>query len=157
MSTTLSVSRRSALAMAAGAFAVAVAPARAASPALTVWKDPNCGCCTGWVKHLRQNGFAVTVIETANVHDVKRSKSIPQALASCHTAMIEGYAIEGHVPAHAVRRLLQERPKLAGLAVPGMPVGSPGMEGGPPEEYAVMGFNGDAIQVYGRYRLDQPA
>lgn len=157
MPTVASVSRRSALGIAASVLVLATVPVRATStPALTVWKDPNCGCCTGWVKHLRQHGFDVKVIETANVNDIKRTKGIPPSLASCHTAEVEGYAIEGHVPAHAMQRLLRERPKVAGLAVPGMPIGSPGMEGGTPEEYAVMGFEGDSISVFGRYKVDQP-
>lgn len=157
MSTQASVNRRSALGLAASALLLATVPVAANSkPALTVWKDPNCGCCTGWVKHLRQHGFDVKVIETANVNDIKRAKGVPPALASCHTAKVDGYVIEGHVPAHAVQRLLRERPRVAGLAVPGMPIGSPGMEGGAPEEYAVMGFEGDSISVFGRYKVDQP-
>lgn len=99
-------------------------------PAIMVWKDPNCGCCTGWVEHLRSNGFTATVIETANVQAIKVERGVPAELASCHTAEIAGYTIEGHVPARAILRLIAEKPSARGLAVPGMPIGSLGMEGG---------------------------
>ena len=92
-----------------------------------VWKDPSCGCCKDWVKHLEANGFAVKVNENGN--DAMRAKlGMPQKLASCHTALVGGYAIEGHVPAADIRRLLKDRPQAIGLSVPGMPVGSPGMD-----------------------------
>jgi hypothetical protein len=93
-----------------------------------VWKDPNCGCCQDWVRHLQDNGFAVKVTHGGN--DAMRAKlGMPQKLASCHTALVGGYALEGHVPAREIRRLLQERPQALGLTVPGMVVGSPGMDG----------------------------
>jgi hypothetical protein len=93
-----------------------------------VWKDPNCGCCQDWVRHLQDNGFAVKVTHGGN--DAMRAKlGMPQKLASCHTALVGGYALEGHVPAREIRRLLQERPQAVGLTVPGMVVGSPGMDG----------------------------
>jgi hypothetical protein len=92
-----------------------------------VWKDPSCGCCKEWVTHLQQHGFAVTVHETGNAA-VRAKLGIPQKLGSCHTAVVGGYALEGHVPAQEVRRLLKERPAALGLAVPGMPVGGPGMD-----------------------------
>jgi hypothetical protein len=93
-----------------------------------VWKDPGCGCCGDWVKHLEANGFAVKVTEGGN--GAMRAKlGMPQKLASCHTALVGGYAIEGHVPAREIRRLLKERPQAVGLTVPGMVVGSPGMDG----------------------------
>lgn len=93
-----------------------------------VWKDPNCGCCKDWVTHLEANGFKVKVNETGN--GAMRAKlGIPEKLGSCHTALVGGYAIEGHVPAREIRRLLQEKPQAVGLTVPGMPVGSPGMDG----------------------------
>ncbi|HSV81906.1 MAG TPA: DUF411 domain-containing protein [Ramlibacter sp.] len=92
-----------------------------------VWKDPSCGCCQDWVKHLEANGFAVKVNQNGN--DAMRAKlGMPQKLASCHTALVGGYAIEGHVPAADIRRLLKDRPQAIGLSVPGMPVGSPGMD-----------------------------
>jgi len=93
-----------------------------------VWKDPNCGCCQDWVSHLEANGFAVKV--NGNGNTAMRAKlGIPQKLGSCHTALVGGYAVEGHVPAADIRRLLKDRPQGVGLTVPGMPVGSPGMDG----------------------------
>jgi hypothetical protein len=97
-------------------------------PLLQVWKDPNCGCCGDWVKHLQSNGFLVQVIDTGNVAARKRL-GMPDALGSCHTARVSGYVIEGHVPAADILRLLREKPDALGLAVPGMPIGSPGMDG----------------------------
>lgn len=92
-----------------------------------VWKDPNCGCCADWVKHLEANGFAVKVTHGGN--DAMRAKlGMPDKLASCHTGLVGGYAIEGHVPAREIRRLLKEKPQAVGLSVPGMPVGTPGMD-----------------------------
>jgi hypothetical protein len=93
-----------------------------------VWKDPSCGCCKDWVTHLERNGFAVKVNENGN--DTMRARlGVPPKLASCHTGLVGGYALEGHVPAGDIRRLLKEKPEAVGLAVPGMPVGSPGMDG----------------------------
>ena len=105
-----------------------VAQAGAASNQIAVWKDPACGCCGEWITHLRQNNFQVTVNDTGNAA-ARRRLGVPEKLGSCHTAQIEGYAIEGHVPAREIRRLLKERPRVLGLTVPGMPVGSPGMDG----------------------------
>ncbi len=95
---------------------------------LEVWKDPNCGCCQDWVDHMQANGFAVKVHDTGN-NAVRARLGLPQKLGSCHTALVGGYVVEGHVPASDVRALLQQKPKALGLAVPGMPVGSPGMDG----------------------------
>ncbi|MDT7518850.1 DUF411 domain-containing protein [Rhodoferax sp. TBRC 17660] len=95
---------------------------------MEVWKDPNCGCCKDWVKHLEQAGFTVRVYDIGN--EAKRAAlGMPQALGSCHTGVVGGYAIEGHVPAKDIQRLLREKPKALGLSVPGMPIGSPGMDG----------------------------
>jgi hypothetical protein len=133
------------------------AGARAATrPTINVWKDPNCGCCTGWVEHLRRNGFTATVVETADMQAVKTRLGVPAALASCHTAEIAGYIIEGHVPAQAINRLLAEKPDAFGLAVPGMPIGSPGMEGGTPEVYDVILFGKRPLVTFGRFIGDQP-
>jgi hypothetical protein len=106
---------------------------------ITVTKDPNCSCCTQWAEHLHVAGFTVELRDTNEINRVKARLGVPADLASCHTAEVASYVIEGHVPAPAIRRLLSERPKARGLAVPGMPVGSPGMEvpGAPPEEYSV--------------------
>lgn len=120
-------------------------------PVMTVWKHPNCGCCGGWVEHIRRSGFAVTVIETRDVQVIKSQRSVPAELASCHTADIGGYTIEGHVPAAAITRLLAEKPAGRGLAVPGMPIGSPGMEGGKPETYDVILFGDAAPKLFARF------
>ena len=131
--------------------------ARAApKPAIKVSKDPNCGCCTGWVEHLRSNGFTATVVDASDMQAVKQRLGVPAELASCHTAEIAGYVIEGHVPAYAINRLLAEKPQARGLAVPGMPVGSPGMEGGTPEPYEVILFGKDHPVSYGRFIGDRP-
>jgi hypothetical protein len=92
-----------------------------------VWKDPNCGCCKDWVKHLEANGFTTKVNMGGN-EQMRAKLGIPQKLGSCHTALVAGYALEGHVPAKDIRRLLKEKPQAVGLTVPGMPVGSPGMD-----------------------------
>ncbi|MGE0766386.1 MAG: DUF411 domain-containing protein [Hyphomicrobiaceae bacterium] len=123
----------------------------AEQPSITVWKDPNCGCCGGWVEHLRHNGFAVTMIETGDVQAIKAERGVPAELASCHTAEIAGFTIEGHVPAQAIARLVTEKPAARGLAVPGMPVGSPGMEGGRPEPYDVVLFADGTTSRYARF------
>src|SRR5262245_9412787 len=97
---------------------------------ITVYKSPTCGCCAKWVEHMKAGGFAVTVHEMDDVAPKKKELGIPEALQSCHTGLVAGYAIEGHVPADVVQQLVREKPKVAGLAVPGMPMGSPGMEMG---------------------------
>lgn len=125
-------------------------PALASATPVTVHKTPWCGCCTGWAQHLKRNGFAVTIEESEDLAPVKRLLGVPAHLESCHTAVVEGYVIEGHVPAEAVLRLLAERPDLTGLAVPGMPMGSPGMEGATSEAYDVIGFGpaGEAVFLH---------
>jgi hypothetical protein len=151
------LTRRKMLVLAAASTAGAATRASAATkPAIHVSKDPNCGCCTGWVEHLRNNGFTATVANTADMQVVKARLGVPEKLASCHTAEIAGYVIEGHVPAHAINRLLAEKPKARGLAVPGMPIGSPGMEGGRPEVYEVILFGESAPVGFGRYLGDKP-
>jgi hypothetical protein len=116
----------------AGIAVLALAPlttvAYAAPATLQVWKDSNCGCCKDWVAHLKQNGFVATVFDQGN-SVVRVRLGMPQKFGSCHTALIQGYVIEGHVPAADIQRLLKERPQALGLAVPGMPIGSPGMDG----------------------------
>jgi hypothetical protein len=135
-----SLTRRSALRIVALALVMPSVSALAQAPAILVHKDPNCGCCTGWVQHLKDAGFAVTVEETADLEVVRKRLGVPADLAACHTAEIAGYVIEGHVPALALRKLLNERPDAVGLAVPGMPAGSPGMEGGAPQRYDAVLF-----------------
>jgi hypothetical protein len=109
--------------------------------AITVYKDPDCGCCANWVKHIRAAGFVATVRDTRDMATVKASMGVPSALESCHTARIGAYTIEGHVPADVIVKLLQQKPEGLGLAVPGMPSGSPGMEGGRVDKYDVMLFD----------------
>ena len=104
------------------------AAANTAATPVEIWKDPSCGCCKDWMDHMEANGFSFTVHDTGN-NAVRAQLGLPQKLGSCHTALVGGYLIEGHVPASDVRALLQQKPKALGLAVPGMPVGSPGMDG----------------------------
>lgn len=106
----------------------ALAQAAKAKTPIEVWKDPNCGCCKGWITHLEGQGFEVKVHDTGNAATRARL-GIAQKYGSCHTALVGGYAIEGHVPARDIRRLLAEKPRALGLAAPGMPIGSPGMDG----------------------------
>jgi len=101
--------------------------AYAAPATMQVWKDPNCGCCKDWIAHLEKNGFSTMVIEQGN-SAARAHLGMPQKFGSCHTALIQGYVIEGHVPAADIQRLLKEKPKALGLSVPGMPVGSPVMD-----------------------------
>lgn len=108
---------------------------------VTVYKNPSCTCCSAWADHMRKAGFRVVTIDTNNLDVVKRRYGVAPEHAACHTALVNGYVIEGHVPAADVRRLLAERPSITGLAVPGMPVGSPGMEGVYKQRYQVLAFN----------------
>jgi len=125
------------------AMAVVVGPAFAAenNPLIQVYKSPTCGCCGKWVDHLRDAGFAV---EATNVRDVsvyKREYGLPPQLASCHTGIVQGYVVEGHVPADDVIRMLRDKPAIKGIAVPGMPLGSPGMESPNPVRYETVSFD----------------
>lgn len=120
---------------------------------VVVYKSPTCGCCRKWISHLNANGFSVKAINTHDVNSIKQQQGVQPKLASCHTAIVEGYTIEGHVPAKDIQRLLKEKPKVKGLTVPGMPIGSPGMEQGEKKDpYAVLTFqeNGDTT-VYTKY------
>ncbi|MGH9253894.1 MAG: DUF411 domain-containing protein [Vicinamibacterales bacterium] len=135
------------------ALMVATGPGLAQRPVPTVqvYKSPTCGCCANWVKHLQQHGFRTQVTETDNVADIKAQHRIPARVQSCHTAVVDGYVLEGHVPAADVQRLLKERPAVVGLAVPGMPIGSPGMEvpNMKPQAYDVVAFDKQgALKVY---------
>lgn len=139
-----------------GAYAASLprlAGAQARATPVEVWKSPTCGCCKDWVAHMQDHGFRVTVHDTGNVEARARLR-IPNELGSCHTARVEGYAIEGHVPAEEVRRLLKEKPKAIGLAVPGMPIGSPGMDGpeygGRKDPYDVLLVRSNGVSVYRR-------
>lgn len=119
----------------------------AALPPVVVYKSEFCGCCNGWVDHLREAGFEVEARNVQDLNSVKLDAGVPTDLASCHTALIEGYVVEGHVPAHVVEKLLAERPEVAGIATPGMPVGSPGMEGPNAQPYEVMAFQPDGSRT----------
>jgi hypothetical protein len=152
-----SPTRRSALMLIAGAAALPAAALPAAARAaprdqvITVHKDPSCGCCSGWVAHLQAAGFTVNAIDTRELDTIKARLGVPDDLAACHTAQVAGYIVEGHVPAAALARLLSEKPDAAGLAVPGMPIGSPGMEGGAPEPYDVILFGAAGRRTYMRF------
>ncbi|MYL22290.1 DUF411 domain-containing protein [Halomonas alkaliantarctica] len=130
-----------------------VAPFAFATPAIDVHSDPNCGCCGAWVAHLEAHGFEVNHHRDGDVRQVKIEQGVTPELASCHTAIIDGYVIEGHVPADDIQTLLDERPDVAGLAVPGMPHGSPGMETGRVDDYAVLTFTRDnrAPEIFREY------
>jgi hypothetical protein len=119
-----------------------------------VWRDPNCGCCKDWVAHLRRSGFAVEDHVVGSLAPIRRRLGTPDELLSCHAGEVEGLALEGHVPAVAIRRALAQRPPgMRGLAVPGMPIGSPGMEvpGSPDESYDVIAFGPGHQRVFMRF------
>lgn len=120
---------------------------------VTVFKDPNCGCCRSWVEHLRKHGFDVAVRDTSDLTGAKRTGRVPTGLHSCHTAFVNGYVVEGHVPAADIRRLLRDKPRVTGIAVPGMPAGSPGMEvEGRTDKYDVIAFQRDgSTSVFARH------
>lgn len=129
-------------------------PAASSSlPTVTVYKSPSCNCCNKWVSHMREQGFQVKIESRFNVSPVKKQVGLPSSLAACHTATVGNYVVEGHVPAEDVKALLREKPDVRGLSVPGMPVGSPGMERGDRvEPYEVLTFTpaGDTT-VFARY------
>lgn len=144
---------RAALAF-AGALILSFAGAAHAA-AMTVYKTATCGCCGDWVAHVRDAGFDVEVrdVTQAELVERKRELGVDSALAACHTALVDGYIVEGHVPAADIRRLLAERPAIAGIAVPGMPLGSPGMEyGDRVQPYNVIAFDENGgMEVFARY------
>ena len=112
-----------------------------ALPKIVVFKTEGCGCCNGWVEHLQAAGFEVDARNVTDLMSVKRDAGVPGSNASCHTALVDGYVVEGHVPAAVIKRMLAERPDIAGVAVPGMPTGSPGMEGPGARPYDVLTFD----------------
>lgn len=116
-----------------------------AATRMVVYQDPNCGCCSQWIEHIRAAGIEVEVRNSSNMSQVKLQNGVSRNLQSCHTGLIDGYIVEGHVPAEDVLRMLEERPEIKGLSVPGMPIGSPGMEQGDPADYQafdVVAFDG---------------
>ncbi|MDB5747960.1 MAG: hypothetical protein JWP72_2808 [Massilia sp.] len=126
--------------------------AGAAQPVIEVYKTASCGCCKGWVRHLEENGFSVKAHDVPDPGDYRQKFGIPQELGSCHSARVGGYALEGHVPAADIKRLLASKPKATGLAVPAMPLGSPGMEGPRSDPYDVLLVKKDGkTTVFKRY------
>lgn len=121
----------------------AVAATRSEVSVVTVYKSPTCGCCQKWVEYLQANGFQVKTVDLDDMSEIKAASGVPRSLQTCHTAVVEGYVVEGHVPADALKKLLHDRPKVAGIAVAGMPAGSPGMEvpGTPAKSYDVVAWD----------------
>jgi hypothetical protein len=141
----------------AGAALAAIAPDRAVArfagrPVLQVRKNPGCGCCDKWVDHMKALGFDATVTEDPNLYEHKQALGIPGPLVSCHTAEVDGYVVEGHVPGDLVQRMLREKPRIIGLAVGGMPMGSPGMEGPRKDAYDVIAFAKDGTMTVYAHR-----
>jgi hypothetical protein len=108
---------------------------------MTVYKSPACGCCKKWVEHIKASGIQVKTIDMDDLAEIKAASGVPSALQTCHTAVIQGYVVEGHVPADIVQQLLRDKPQIAGVAVPGMPMGSPGMEGSSKQSYDIMAWD----------------
>ena len=121
-----------------------------ARAAITLYKSPGCGCCAGHAAHLRAAGYAVREVEEPDLAAVKARHRVPADMEGCHTALVDGYVVEGHVPAEAVDRLLAERPKIRGIALPGMPDGSPGMSGTKREPFVIYAFGAGAPTVFAR-------
>lgn len=134
------------------AFGLALTPWRIAVaddlPKIQVYKSAACGCCKMWIDHLAVSGFAVEAEDVADLYPIKQMAGVPDHLMACHTGIVEGYTIEGHIPATAIKKLLSERPQIKGLAVPGMPAGSPGMPSSVPERYDVVSFGDGKEQVF---------
>lgn len=150
---TQQLTRRAALRLAALAGVAHAVPAFAAAlPKVVMHKDPFCGCCGKWAEHLKRAGFVVETVEQKDMQAIKGRFGVPDDLASCHTAEMAGYIIEGHVPAPALLRLLETRPDAIGLAAPGMPAGSPGMEGLIAEVFDVIQFGKTGRSTFGRYK-----
>jgi hypothetical protein len=122
-------------------YATIFPPAPASAEEVVIYKSPSCECCGRWSSHLRHNGFAVSIKNVEDMDPIKKQAGVPYDMESCHTAFIGGYVVEGHVPAENIRKILAERPGIKGLAVPGMPASSPGMDGPDPEPYTVYSFD----------------
>ena len=134
---------------------VAAAQGAAPLPPMTVYKSASCGCCKNWVEHARSSGFTVKTIDTEDLSGVKRDLGVPASLQSCHTVVVGNYLVEGHVPAADVKKMLTEKSAIRGIAVPGMPVGAPGMEQGPVsgyQKYDVIAFTAQGrTSVFARH------
>ncbi|MEO3472537.1 DUF411 domain-containing protein [Roseomonas sp. CAU 1739] len=153
-------SRRTILLSGLGAALVSMAARAGQARRLEVWRDAACGCCGGWVDHMRREGFAVQDNVAGSVAPARRMLGTPPDLLSCHAARVDGYVLEGHVPELALRRLLATRPPgILGIAVPAMPAGTPGMEipGQPPDTYDVIAFGGRPHRTFMRFRGSEPA
>ena len=124
----------------------AAQPSARAEQPITVYRTATCGCCAKWVDHLKEAGFAPTVHIVPRTEETPPGKTVPASLRSCHSASLEGYTVEGHVPADVIRKLLKERPRISGIAVPGMPAGSPGMESPYPVAYDIIAFDANGSQ-----------
>ena len=149
----LTARRRVLIALAATPFALTSARALSAAPKVSVFKLVSCGCCDLWSEHLRKNGFEVSVSALPDLSAVRAKYGVAKDFGTCHTALADGYVIEGHVPAADIHRLLRSKLRVAGLVVPGMPAGSPGMEGPQSEPYDVLTFDrSGATRIYARYR-----
>ncbi|MDH3636874.1 MAG: DUF411 domain-containing protein [Gammaproteobacteria bacterium] len=143
-----------AVALIAGVFSLPVQAGEPASgPEITVYKSPTCGCCTGWVDYLKDNNFRVTAHNVDNLDQIRAKHGLKDPkLRSCHTAIVDGYVVEGHVPVDDIKRLLTERPKVIGISAPGMPQMSPGMMSIEPKDYDVVSFDADGkVEVFSRY------
>ncbi|WP_442754679.1 DUF411 domain-containing protein [Methylocystis sp. JAN1] len=150
--------RKAALLFAAATSALASAAARGEDGRkMIVHKSPTCGCCGGWAARMRDEGYVVEEINEPDMKAVKARLGVPENMASCHTAELDGYLIEGHAPPQAIAQLLRERPKVAGLAALGMPMGSPGMEMGEPEVYTLYLFDASGAREFGKWLGDKPA
>jgi hypothetical protein len=139
--------------LAAAAVVVSRRSLLAETPAsvITVYKDPNCGCCMKWIEHLNKSGFVVMPKDMLKMDEVKANMGVPKELQSCHTGIVDKYVIEGHVPADVIKKFLAEKPADKGLAVPGMPAGSPGMEGGRVDKYDIIAFSANGkTRVYAK-------
>ncbi|PPD34257.1 MAG: CopG family transcriptional regulator [Methylomonas sp.] len=123
---------------------------------MTVYRSPTCSCCGKWIEHVKSNHFAVKDIVSSDMDAIKEKYGIPDKLASCHTAIVDGYVIEGHVPAADIQKLLTSKPNVVGLSAPGMPMGSPGMEMGGSQDYDVVSFDKDGkVQVFSAHKASQ--
>jgi len=154
--------RKRTLAITAAAVAVAIIGGfgllrdNSAAQEITVYKTPTCGCCGKWVDHLKAAGYEVTVSNLSDLTEIKNLHGVPMTLRTCHTGIVNGYVVEGHVPARFVTRLIEEKPAIAGIAVPGMPIGSPGMEGPYRESYDVVSFDSRGeTAVFGHVEGDE--
>lgn len=137
-----------------GVVAAGCKEASASDQVITVYATPTCGCCKGWMDHMRENGFTVEVVYQNDLSQIRKQHGVPAELTSCHMGVVNGYAVEGHVPADVVSRMLRERPDAYGIAVPGMPAGSPGMEmpNGMKHPYEVYTFDADGPKAVYEYR-----